>query len=63
MSDDLTCTECGTEIESTEDLERTAVPEIETDEDGGVNPYGNNDLFLCSGCKKPLGVGRRQTDQ
>lgn len=62
MSDSLTCSECGKDIESTDDLERTEVPAVETDEDGSVSLYGNDDLYLCSGCKKPLGVGRSQAD-
>lgn len=33
------------------------VAEIEADDDG-FNHYGNRDLFLCKGCKEPLGVGR-----
>ena len=58
---ELECSDCGTEIESTDDLEQTELPEVEAD-DGGVSLYGNRDLFLCSGCKKPLGVGRGGSD-
>lgn len=53
------CPECGTEIESADDLEQTEVPEIETDKENGVTVYENTDLYLCGGCKKPMGVGRR----
>jgi hypothetical protein len=52
------CPECGNEIESTADLERTEVPEIETDDNNEFSLHDNRDLFLCSGCKKPMGVGR-----
>lgn len=58
---ELECSDCGTEIESTDDLEQTELPEVEAD-DSSVSLYGNTDLFLCSGCKKPLGVGRSGSD-
>lgn len=53
----MECPECGNEIESTEDLEQTEVPEFETDDDS-FSLHGSTDLFLCSGCRKPMGVGR-----
>lgn len=52
------CPECGKQIESTEDLEQTEVPEIQTDDDDNFSLHGSTDLFLCSGCRKPMGVGR-----
>jgi hypothetical protein len=55
---EMECPDCGTEIESTADLEQTEVAEVETDDDGSFELYGNEDLYLCNGCKKPLGVGR-----
>lgn len=58
MADTLTCDDCGHEAESTDDLETTEVPQVEADEGGAFNVYENNDLYLCKGCKKPLGVDR-----
>lgn len=58
MADTVHCPNCETEIESTDDLERVEAPEVEPDGDGGFSLYGNNDLFLCQGCKEPMGVGR-----
>ena len=56
MADTLACPECGTEVESADDLETgSSVPEVETTEDGGVRLFRNRDLFLCKNCKKPLG--------
>ncbi len=55
---EMECPDCGTEIESVSDLEQTEVPAVETDDDGNFNLYDNEDLYLCSGCKRPLGVGR-----
>jgi len=59
MGDTLTCDECGHEIESTDDLEEKEVPEIEAEENGSINLWGSNDLYLCKDCRKPLGVRRR----
>ena len=57
MGDTLTCPECGTDAESMDDLETGhEVAETEPQEDGSLNLYGNKDLYLCKGCKKPLGV-------
>ncbi len=58
MSDTVSCPDCGTEIESADDLEQEDVPEIETHDDGSITLFENNDLFLCKGCKKPLGMSR-----
>jgi hypothetical protein len=37
---------------------KTEVPAVETSEDGSINLYENHDLFLCSNCRKPLGISR-----
>jgi hypothetical protein len=59
MSNTLNCPECGTDIDSTDDLEAAdEVTEIEPDEDGSFQLYENHDLFLCKSCRKPLGVSR-----
>lgn len=56
---ELECAECGNEIESAEDLVEREVEQIETDEDGSVSVYGDKEnLFLCEGCREPMGVGR-----
>jgi|GEM_PF-776996 hypothetical protein len=60
MADALTCPDCGKEIESADDLEEgEEVTEIEI-ENGTVSPYRDRtgDLFLCGGCKRPLGFDR-----
>ncbi|MEF8821989.1 MAG: hypothetical protein V5A52_06905 [Halovenus sp.] len=59
MGDTLTCDNCGQEIESADDLEEHEVPEIETKKDGSLNLWGNNNLYLCKNCRRPLGVSRR----
>lgn len=58
MADELTCSECGKQIESTDDLEREEVHGIEVADDKSFDLHGSDDLFLCSGCRKPMGVGR-----
>ncbi|MFB6251220.1 MAG: hypothetical protein ABEI27_05970 [Halobellus sp.] len=59
MSDEVTCPECGTSIDSTDELEvREGVPEVEADDDGSLHLYESRDLFLCQDCRKPLGVSR-----
>lgn len=63
MTDELVCPECNEEFESTDDLEQTEVPELSVDETGDVRLHGNADLFLCRGCKKPMGVGRTKGDE
>lgn len=56
-----TCSECGDEIDSLDDLERQDVEEIEPKDDGSFSLYGNkHDLFLCKGCRNPMGVGKRE---
>lgn len=59
MGDTLTCPECGNEAESIEELESEhGVPEVEVQDDGSVSLFENHDLFLCKGCKAPLGFER-----
>lgn len=59
MTAELNCPSCDRTIESTDDLETgESVPEVETNEDGSFQLFSNRDLFLCSGCKNPMGVGR-----
>ncbi len=59
MADTLTCPECGMEVDSaTELVSEHEVTEIETSEDDSIHLFENRDLFLCEGCKKPLGVSR-----
>jgi len=56
----MTCPDCGNDIESTDDLEESEeLTEIETD-GKTVSPYRDKtgDLFLCGGCKRPLGFRR-----
>jgi len=56
MEGSLTCSECGNEVESTDDLEvEEGIAEIEVGRDGSVTLFENHDLFLCKGCKNPLG--------
>jgi len=51
--------ECGNDIESADDLVAQEVKEVDTDDDGSVNVYGNErNLYLCSNCRKPMGIGR-----
>ena len=60
MAEPLTCPDCEREIASTDDLEASVtVTEIETD-DEAVSPYRDKtgNLFLCAGCKRPLGFER-----
>ena len=59
MSDTITCSECGEVAESADGLTvEESVPMVETDDDGGIHLYENNNLFLCSNCRKPLGISR-----
>lgn len=59
MTDSLSCPECETEIESTDELEEGGeIPEIEQEDDGSISLFENHDLFLCKNCKKPLGMSR-----
>lgn len=60
MADTMSCPDCGNEIESTDDLEAgEELTEVAT-ENGTVSPYRDRtgDLFLCGGCKRPLGFKR-----
>jgi len=60
MADELTCPECDETIESTDDIEEAEeLTEIETD-DTSVSPYKDKtgNMFLCKGCKRPLGFER-----
>lgn len=54
------CPECGNDIESADDfVQEGTVEEVESDGDS-FSLYGNKrDLFLCKGCRKPLGVGKK----
>ncbi|MFW6317954.1 MAG: hypothetical protein ACOC06_05735 [Halorubrum sp.] len=59
MSDTITCPDCGEVAESIDDLERSGtVTEVAEAEGGRIRLYENHDLFLCSGCRKPLGISR-----
>jgi len=59
MSDELTCPECGETAESIDDLEEGGtVTGVAEGKRGSINLYENHDLFLCAGCRRPLGVSR-----
>lgn len=59
MSDTISCSECGTTAESTDDFEvEQTVVEVETEPDGSFNLFEKRDLFLCKDCRNPLGVSR-----
>lgn len=59
MGDTLTCPECGNEAESIEELDAEhEVPEVDVQDDGSISLFENHDLFLCEGCKAPLGFGK-----
>ncbi len=59
MADEMSCPECGADVETTDDLEEAGtVEELEPKADGTFEFYGNKrDLFRCADCRKPLGVG------
>lgn len=60
MADTMTCPDCGKNIETADDLEEgEELTEIATEE-GTISPYSDKtgDLFLCGGCKRPLGFER-----
>jgi len=58
VGDGITCPDCGTDVESADQLtDGPEVTELETDDDGSIRLYGNRDLFLCENCRRPLGVG------
>ena len=60
MADTISCSNCGEVAESAADLEsEESIPVVETEEDGSIHLYENNNLFLCSNCRKPLGVSRQ----
>ena len=59
MGEGIPCPNCGDQLESTDDLEKTEISQIETEEDGSFHLFGNDDLFLCKGCKNPLGFRTR----
>lgn len=59
MAESITCPDCGEVAESAADLEiGEPVPEMETTDDGSIHLYENRDRFLCSNCRKTLGVSR-----
>jgi hypothetical protein len=59
MGDTLTCPECGNEAESIEELDAEhEVLEVDVQDDGSISLFENRDLFLCEGCKAPLGFGK-----
>lgn len=60
MADEMSCPDCDHGIESVDDLVREEIPEIEVDADGSFDLFGKNDLFLCKGCRKPMGVGHEK---
>lgn len=60
MADTLTCPDCEKEIETRDDLEAgEEITEIET-VNQAISPYKDRtgNLFLCGGCKRPLGFER-----
>lgn len=60
MSDTLSCSDCGAEIESMDELETGhEVTEIEPEADGTFTLFENRDLFLCKNCGNPMGLYRR----
>jgi DNA-directed RNA polymerase subunit RPC12/RpoP len=57
MTEQIDCPECGSEIESDDDIDTDSIQEMDAS-DNSVTLYGNRDLYRCKNCKKPLGVGR-----
>lgn len=53
----LTCSECGAEHETIDDFETESVKEIEEKDGGEFVLHENRDLYLCTGCRKAMGVG------
>lgn len=52
------CPKCGKEHETLDDYEKTTVDEIGEADDGSIDVYGGKtDLYLCSGCREPMGTG------
>jgi len=63
MADTITCPECDAEVESLDDLEKhEEVHEVAGDGDS-IELFGTRDLYLCKGCRKPLGVGRSRRSE
>jgi hypothetical protein len=59
MTDTLSCPECGTDVDSADDLDTgEEVAEVEVEADGSIDLFEKRDLFLCSDCRNPLGVSR-----
>lgn len=59
MVDTLSCPECGTTVESADDIEPDReIAEIATNDDGSISLFENRDLFVCTNCKNPLGISR-----
>ena len=59
MTDTVTCSDCGTDAESTDDVEVVEdIDEIEVGDDDSFDLFGKRDLFLCKECRNPLGVSR-----
>ena len=59
MTDTVTCSECGSEAASADDVEIVHdVAEIEIEDDDTFNLFEKRDLFLCKDCRNPLGVSR-----
>jgi DNA-directed RNA polymerase subunit RPC12/RpoP len=58
-TEQIECPECGAEIESMDQLESEELHEIHSTPKGGIG-YGEatRNLYLCTNCRKPLGVGR-----
>lgn len=60
MAETLSCPDCGTEVESAEQLvAEHEVTELDV-EDGAFNLFGSRDLYLCEDCRTPLGVGHSE---
>lgn len=58
---DVTCGECGTDIDSTDDVEQETVQELDvtdsSDRPSGISGgVGQRDLFRCKACGTVLGV-------
>jgi len=59
VPDTLSCPECGTDVDSADDLDTgEEVAEVEIEADGSIDLFEKRDLFLCSDCRNPLGVSR-----
>jgi hypothetical protein len=59
MTDTLSCPECGTDVDSADDLDTgEELTQVEIEADGSIDLFEKRDLFLCSDCRNPLGVSR-----